>query len=57
MSMGNFNGVAVVVRTGMAPDDTTRSTDAASEQDTLGLAHLTVVPTNFDPDAPGHRHD
>ncbi|WP_255542357.1 hypothetical protein [Halomontanus rarus] len=41
----------------MAPDDTTRSTDAASEQDTLGLAHLTVVPTNFDPDAPGHRHD
>lgn len=59
MSMGNFNGVRVVVRTGMAPDDTTRSTDAASEQDSsdLGVAHLTVVPTNFDPDAPGHRPD
>lgn len=57
MSMGNFNGVGVVVRTGMAPDDTTRSADAASERDTLGLAHLTVVPTNFDPDAPERRHD
>ncbi|MCU4739907.1 hypothetical protein OB955_10240 [Halobacteria archaeon AArc-m2/3/4] len=43
----------------MAPDNTTRSTDVTSEQDSadLGVAHLTVVPTNFDPDAPGRRGD
>ena len=23
----------------------------------LGIAHLTVVPTNFDPEAPGKRRD
>ncbi|MFC7230471.1 hypothetical protein ACFQMM_02175 [Saliphagus sp. GCM10025308] len=34
--------------------------DAASADDSTdgaGMAHLTVVPTNFDPDAPNQRRD
>ncbi|WP_263019402.1 adrenomedullin/calcitonin family protein [Natronobiforma cellulositropha] len=42
----------------MSAHHTHQSADDAVEQPcAIGLAHLTVVPTNFDPDAPGRRRD
>ncbi|USZ73481.1 hypothetical protein [Natronosalvus halobius] len=59
MSMGNFMGVVGVASIEMATNQHPTH-DAASADDSTdgaGMAHLTVVPTNFDPDAPSQRRD
>lgn len=53
MSMGNFMGVSGVVRHVMATNQQPRhgtTTSPDTPGDGAGMAHLTVVPTNFDPD-------
>ena len=42
-----------------ATDPSHRSVEAMADHDDsgAGIAHLTVVPTNFDPDAPGGRRE
>ena len=60
MSMSNFMGQAVLALPVMATKnhlvrDSTPPTDASDSG--VGMAHPTVVPANFDPDAPGNRRD
>ena len=58
MSMGNFMVRYVQLTLVMAATDPShRSVEAMADHDDsgAGIAHLTVVPTNFDPDAPGGR--
>ncbi len=53
MSMGNFIGVVAVSLTEMATNqDTTHGQQLTADRrpSGTGMAHLTVVPTNFDPD-------
>ncbi len=60
MSMSNFMGRASLALPVMAtknhpvrnPKSSTDSSDSG-----IGMAHPTVVPANFDPDAPGNRRD
>jgi hypothetical protein len=50
MSMGNFIGSSVVVPTVMAatnPSARESASTTASVESGVGMAHLTVVPTNF----------
>lgn len=60
MSMGNFIPVGVLVPNVMATSEhPSRSSDSTPEapEPGAGIAHPTVVPTNFDPDAPDGRRD
>lgn len=55
MSMGNFiRGHHLL---GACMTENERHTTAPQAADGVGMAHLTVVPTNFDPEASGHRQD
>ncbi len=58
MSMGNFiAGPVVGVFVMAATDPSTRQHESPAESSAAGMAHPTVVPTNFDPEAPGNRRD
>lgn len=60
MSMGNFITVPNVSTHCMATrDPTVRSPTRppADGEPGVGIAHLTVVPTNFDPDEPSGRRE
>ncbi len=53
MSMGNFIERAVVVPSVMAATDPSPRESASADElaeSGAGMAHLTVVPTNFEPD-------
>ncbi len=51
MSMGNFIGVARVGVFEMATNQHPRTSRTMADEPTarVGIAHLTVVPTNFEP--------
>ncbi len=62
MSMSNFIGVGAVGPPVMVPEriDRRSSTSDRTAEDLesgVGLAHPTVVPTNFDPDAADGRRE
>ena len=60
MSMSNFMVCYVQLGIVMAATDPShQSVETMSDRDDsgAGIAHLTVVPTNFDPDAPGGRRE
>ena len=60
MSMGNFmvapDGVTYCMATSNATARTAR-TPAVEDESGVGIDHVTVVPTNFDPNAPGGRRE
>ena len=58
MIMGNLMAIPAANTNCMAARTPPgHSVDERADNQPVGIAHLTVIPTNFDPAAPGNRRD